>query len=99
MSALVLLRDTLCLGLMQKELELDFRKGISSCHDEEASNNMDVAAAGSCAHCRLQLNAARSQAAHAAAAHRSCQSDFLRLERMFNEVLPVEVILSQTAAV
>lgn len=95
-SAPVLHRDTVCLALVQKELELDFRQGISSCHDEEASSDMDVAAADSCAHCRLQLDAARSQAAHAAAAHRSCQSDFLRLERMFNEVLPVEIKLSHT---
>jgi hypothetical protein len=37
-------------------------------------------------HADLQLAAARSQAAQASSAHRSCQTDFLRLERMFNEV-------------
>ena len=72
---------------VQKELELDFRAGISSCRAEEVHGVM-VALHAAPADVRHQLAAARAKAAQAVAAHRSCQTDFLRLERMFNEVVP-----------
>ncbi len=72
---------------VQKELELDFRAGISSCRAEEVHGVM-VALHATPADVRHQLAAARAKAAQAVAAHRSCQTDFLRLERMFNEVVP-----------
>jgi hypothetical protein len=80
---------------LQKELELDFRKGMSLCHAEEVRPSQTSLrgcwpiAVAAPVHVRLQLAAARSHAAQATAAHRSCQTDFLRLERMFNEVMPV----------